>query len=112
MLNKDLNARAELHSDLTDLVVPLTGFWIFVIVASCCMCSCWSVELITGFIFKSALTWFINIWYIYTGFNYTVLTFISAICENVVYSTAGDYYETSTERIFAKVEARSSVQGV
>ena len=48
VLSRDLNARAQLHPDLTDLVVPLTGFWIFVTIATCGICIGWSVELLIG----------------------------------------------------------------
>ena len=68
------------------------------------MCSCWSLELLIGDMLKYANTGCSKILYIYPGAQYTAYTFISAICESVVYSKAGDYYETSTERIIDKVE--------
>ena len=67
VLNRELHARAQLHPDLRDLVVPLTGFWIFVTIATCGIGMSWSVELLLGSQLKKGGTECIYIWYINSG---------------------------------------------
>ena len=96
VISRDLNARVSIYPELTDLVVPLTGFWIFCAIGMGGLCISFAVELLIGCAIRKGNTECICIWYIISCAYYTAFALISAICESVVYSKAGDYYEGST----------------